>query len=51
MKEKYGHDGYAKVWVRDIEFENFKEEVSYLLKNKEKFRKRYLEVNKLEIKK
>lgn len=48
MKEKYGHDGYAKVWVRDIEFENFKEEVSYLLENKEEFRKRYLEINKLE---
>lgn len=47
IKKKYGHGGYAKVWVRDIEFEQFKDEVSYMLENKDEFREKYLKINNI----
>lgn len=46
-KDKYGNDGYAKHYVVDEEYDNFKNEISSLLNNKEKFKTKYLKVNNI----
>lgn len=45
--EKYGNKGYAKNYCYDKEYEQFKRDVEEFLKNKWKFIKKYLEVNKI----
>lgn len=46
-QEKYGNNGYAKSYLEDIEYQNFKKDIEYLLKDKTTFKKRYLKVNHL----
>lgn len=46
-KDKYGKSGYAKSYVIDEEYNNFKNEITTLISDKEKFNQIYLEVNKL----
>ncbi len=47
--EKYGSGGYAKHYVFDEEYENFKPEINKILKDRETFNKKYKEVNKIEL--
>jgi len=47
LKEKYGKDGYAKNYVIDIEYEQFKKDVSNILEDKKKFKNRYMEINQI----
>ncbi len=44
-KDKYGKDGYAKNYVFDEEYNNFKNEIDELINNREKFNKMYKKVN------
>lgn len=44
--EKYGKSGYAKHYVNDEEYGNFREYINLLLADKEIFSKKYREVNK-----
>lgn len=37
LNEKFGENGYAKVYIKDEQFENFKKEIISLLKNKTEF--------------
>ena len=46
-KDKYGKDGYAKHYVIDEEYNQFRNEVDKLLSNKELFINKYLIVNNL----
>ena len=46
-KEKYGSNGYAKSYVVDDEYNQFKKEITNLINDKEKFKIRYLEVNNI----
>ena len=46
-EQKYGKDGYAKHYVKDEEYENFRNEINLLLQNSEKFEAKYYKVNKL----
>ena len=46
-KDKYGKSGYAKSYVVDEEYSNFKNEITTLISDKEKFNQRYLEVNNI----
>lgn len=46
-KDKYGKSGYAKSYVVDTEYDNFKSEILKLINDKEKFNQRYLEVNNI----
>jgi adenylate kinase family enzyme len=46
-KDKYGNDGYAKSYVVDIEYNNFKDEIINLLFDYEIFRIRYKKVNNI----
>lgn len=43
--EKYGKSGYAKHYVRDEEYETFRECITLILTDKEVFAKKYREVN------
>ena len=47
--DKFGPDGYAKekMYFEDLDYENFLEEINKLALDKDKFRKRYMEVNKI----
>ncbi len=45
--KKYGQDGYAKSYVVDKELDDFREEVASIITDKDKFRKKYMEVNNL----
>lgn len=47
IKEKFGNNGYAKIYCKDEEFDKFKEEIKELLEDKEKFISTYLEVNEI----
>lgn len=47
MNKKYGKEGYAKNYCLDEEYIKFKEDVQNLVKNKSKFRDKYIEVNNL----
>lgn len=46
---KFGKCGYAaeKMYFEDLDYKKFLEEISILAENKEEFRKKYIEVNKL----
>ncbi len=46
-KDKYGKDGYAKSYVIDEEYNDFKNEIKYLLHNKDLFNNKYLVINNL----
>ena len=46
-EEKYGDSGYAKSYVVDEEYNQFKNTINELLNDKEKFKKYYIKVNKL----
>lgn len=45
LQEKYGREGYSKMYVFDLEYQKFKEEVAKILQDKVEFKKRYLRVN------
>lgn len=44
-QQKYGRTGYAKHYVRDEEYEKFREYINLLLQDKKVFEKKYREVN------
>lgn len=46
-EQKYGKEGYAKHYVKDEEYENFREEINLLLQNTEKFEEKYSNINDL----
>ena len=46
-EQKYGKEGYAKHYVKDEEYEAFREEIYLLLQDSEKFKVKYYKVNKL----
>ena len=46
-EQKYGKEGYAKHYVKDEEYEAFREEINLLLQDSEKFKVKYYKVNKL----
>lgn len=43
--EKYGSKGYAKHYVKDEEYENFRKYINSILKDKETFSEKYKEIN------
>lgn len=45
ISKKFGHCGYAKMWLVDEEFDKFKDDVKELLKDKYIFGVKYMEVN------
>lgn len=45
ISKKFGIDGYAKSYCYDKEFENFKNYVNELLKDKDRFKVKYMEAN------
>ena len=46
-KDKYGNDGYAKHYVVDEEYNQFRNQINYLLTNKKIFNSKYLKVNNI----
>ena len=46
-EQKYGKGGYAKHYVKDDEYENFREEINLLLQDSGKFKAKYYKVNNL----
>lgn len=44
-KDKYGDSGYAKNYVEDEEYNNFKNLINELISDKENFKQRYLKMN------
>ena len=46
-EQKYGKSGYAKHYVKDKEYEAFREEINLLLQDPEKFRAKYYKINSL----
>ena len=46
-EQKYGKGGYAKHYVKDKEYEAFREEITLLLQDWEKFKNKYYKVNSL----
>lgn len=46
-EQKYGKSGYAKHYVKDEEYENFRENINSLLLNKENFTKKYYKTNNI----
>lgn len=46
-EQKYGKSGYAKHYVKDEEYEAFREEINLLLQDTEKFKAKYYKVNNL----
>ena len=46
-EQKYGKQGYAKHYVEDKEYENFRNEINLLLQDKEKFKQKYFKINNL----
>lgn len=46
-KDKYGTDGYAKHFVVDKEYNNFKNLINELISDKDKFKQLYIKVNNL----
>ena len=46
-KDKYGESGYAKSYVIDEEYNNFKNQINELISDKEKFKQLYIKVNNL----
>lgn len=52
LLDKFGKKGYAteKIYFEDLEYQHFLEEISSLLENRSEFDKRYIEINKIELK-
>jgi uncharacterized protein len=46
-EDKYGKSGYAKHYVKDEEYDSFREEINLLLQDSEKFKAKYYKVNNL----
>lgn len=46
-EHKYGKTGYAKHYVKDEEYENFRKEINLLLQDTDKFKVKYYKVNNL----
>ena len=46
-EQKYGKSGYAKHYVTDEEYENFRENINSLLLSKEYFTKKYYKINNI----
>lgn len=46
-EQKYGKSGYAKHYVKDEEYENFRKEINLLLQDSEKFKAKYYKINNL----
>lgn len=46
-EQKYGKEGYAKHYVKDEEYEKFREDISSLLSDKENFRRKYYTLNNI----
>lgn len=46
MQKKYGHSGYAKTYIEDTQYQNFKKDIEILSQDKIEFQKRYLKVLK-----
>lgn len=46
-KDKYGTDGYAKHYVVDEEYNQFRNEITNLINDKEKFKTKYLKVKNI----
>lgn len=46
-EQKYGKEGYAKHYVKDEEYDKFKENINLLLSNKENFTKKYCKINNI----
>ncbi len=46
-EQKYGKEGYAKHYVKDEEYENFREEINQLLEDIMKFKEVYYKINNL----
>ncbi len=46
-EQKYGKEGYAKHYVKDEEYDNFRENINLLLSNKENFTKKYCKINNI----
>ena len=46
-EQKYGKGGYAKHYVKDDEYENFREEINLILQDSEEFKAKYYKVNNL----
>lgn len=46
-EQKYGKSGYAKHYVKDEEYDAFREEINLLLQKSEKFKAKYYKANKL----
>lgn len=47
ISEKFGSLGYAKMWLKDEEFDKFKKDVKELIKDKSIFKIKYMEANDL----
>ncbi len=47
IKNKFGEDGYAKVYVKDLDFDKFKEEIKNVINDKYEFVKLFLKINKI----
>ncbi|MBE6799743.1 MAG: HD domain-containing protein [Ruminococcaceae bacterium] len=45
--QKYGKSGYAKHYIKDEEYEIFRENINLLLSNKEDFAKKYCNLNNI----
>lgn len=46
-EDKYGKSGYAKHYVKDEEYDKFRENINLLLSNKENFTKKYCKINNI----
>ena len=46
-EQKYGKSGYAKHYVKDEEYDAFREEINLLLQDSEKFEAKYYKINSL----
>ena len=46
-EQKYGKSGYAKHYVKDQEYENFRKEINLLLQNRDKFKVKYYKTNNI----
>ena len=46
-EQKYGKSGYAKHYVKDEEYDSFREEINLLLQDSEKFKDKYYKVNNI----
>ena len=45
VKRKYSKEGYAKNYCQDKDYEEFTKTVDEMITNKEKFKRKYIEIN------